>query len=174
MQKIDQLLNHFTTVSETPTNSGESTSRIQTRSSKAINAIGHDSNDSSSCQSDDSDKSSLKVSPIITNSLTKWKGLTKPSAYGYNRVSAPDLALEERELGFVSFNANNFYVWNIDGKTEYNIMSMLQHMTMVGIAYQAAHETSEEAISNFWKEKFLAGLPKSLGDTVRDKIPMMS
>ncbi|QHO58124.1 Polyprotein [Arachis hypogaea] len=64
------------------------------------------------------------------------------------QVSAPDLALEERELGFVSFNANNVYEWNIDGKTEYNIMSMLQHMTMVGTAYQAAHETSEEAIAN--------------------------
>ncbi|QHN93462.1 uncharacterized protein DS421_17g592880 [Arachis hypogaea] len=147
MQKIDQLLNRFTTIPETPTNSSESTSRIQTRSSKAINALGHDSNESSSDQSDDSGKSSLKVSPIKTNSITKWKGLTKPSAYGYNRVSAPDLALEERELGFVSFNANNVYEWNIDGKTEYNIMSMLQHMTMVGTAYQAAHETSEEEIA---------------------------
>ncbi|QHO22123.1 polyprotein [Arachis hypogaea] len=146
IQKIDQLLNCFSTVPETP-NSGESTSRIQTRSSKAVNALCHESNDSSSEQSDDSHKSSLKISPILTNSLTKWKGLTKPSAYGYNRVSAPDLALEERELGFVSFNSN-VYEWNIDGKTEYNIMSMLQHMTMVGTAYQAAHETSEEAIAN--------------------------
>ncbi|XLR54171.1 hypothetical protein S83_004843, partial [Arachis hypogaea] len=148
IQKIDQLLNHFTTVPETPTNSGESTSRIQTRSSKAINALGHESNESCSKQSDDSGKSSLKVSPIMTNSLTKWKGLTKPSAYGYNRVSTPDLALEERELGFVSFNANNVYEWNIDGKTKYNIMSMFQYMTMVGTAYQAAHETSEEVIAN--------------------------
>ncbi|XLU27230.1 hypothetical protein S245_063296, partial [Arachis hypogaea] len=126
----------------------QQSSDSETRSSKAINAIGQDSNDSSSDQSDDSGKSSLKVSPIMTNSIPKWKGLTKPSAYGYNRVSAPDLALEERELGFVSFNANNVYEWNIDGKTEYNIMSMLQHMTMVGTAYQATHETSEEAIAN--------------------------
>ncbi|XLU70957.1 hypothetical protein S245_030010, partial [Arachis hypogaea] len=37
---------------------------------------------------------------------------------------------------------------NIDGKTEYNIMSMLQHMTMVGTTFQATHETSEEAIAN--------------------------
>ncbi|XLU74960.1 hypothetical protein S245_034013, partial [Arachis hypogaea] len=207
-----------------------------------INALGHDSNKSSSKQSDYSGKSSFK------------KGLTKSSAYGYNRVSSLDLALEERELGFVSFNANNVYEWNIDGETEYNIMSMLQHMTMVGTSYQATHETSEEAIANvivsgfsvndqnepiigedgepipdavntliftiashfigdpslwkdrsaellsnlrcktlsdfrwykdtfltrvytredsqqpFWKEKFLAGLPKSLGDKVRDKI----
>ncbi|XLU25002.1 hypothetical protein S245_061068, partial [Arachis hypogaea] len=54
IQKIDQLLNHFTTVPENPTNSGESTSRIQTRSSKAINALGHDSSEYSSDQSDDS------------------------------------------------------------------------------------------------------------------------
>ncbi|XLU95011.1 hypothetical protein S245_009363, partial [Arachis hypogaea] len=46
------------------------------------------------------------------------------------------------------FNTNNVYKWNIDGKTEYNIMSMLQHMTMVGTTYQAAHKTSEEAIAN--------------------------
>ncbi|QHN86322.1 uncharacterized protein DS421_16g545170 [Arachis hypogaea] len=148
MQKIDQLLNRHSTIPETPTNSGESTSRIQTRSSKAINALAQDSNESSSDQSDDSDKSTLKVSPIMTNSITKWKGLTKPSALSYNRMSTPDLALKERELGFVSFNANNVYEWNIDGKTEYNIMCMLQHMTMVGISYQAAHETSEEAIAN--------------------------
>ncbi|XLS44964.1 hypothetical protein HN51_001829, partial [Arachis hypogaea] len=148
IQKIDQLLNRFTTIPETPTNSGESTSRIQTRASKAINALGLESNESCSEQSDDSGKLSLKISPILTNSLTKWKGLTKPSTHGYKRVSTPDLALEERELGFVSFNANNVYEWNIDGKTEYNIMSMLQHMTMVGTAYQAAHDTSEEAIAN--------------------------
>ncbi|QHN92674.1 uncharacterized protein DS421_17g585860 [Arachis hypogaea] len=148
MQKIDQLLNRLSTVAETPTNSGESTSRIQTRSSKAINSLDQDSNESSSDQSDDSDKSTLKVSPIMTNSMTNWKGLTKPFTHSYNCISAPDLALEERELGFVSFNTNNVYEWKIDGKTEYNIMSMLQHMTMVGTAYQAAHETSKEAIAN--------------------------
>ncbi|QHN78306.1 uncharacterized protein DS421_19g660230 [Arachis hypogaea] len=148
IQKIDQLLNRLNTVPETPTNSGKSTSRIQTRASKAINALNQDSNESSSDQSDDSGKSSLKVSPIMTNSMTKWKGLTKPSTISYNRMSAPDLALEERELGFVSFNANNVYEWNIDGKTEYNIINMLQHMTMVGTAFQAAHDISEEAIAN--------------------------
>ncbi|QHO34764.1 uncharacterized protein DS421_9g269770 [Arachis hypogaea] len=99
MQKIDQLLNCLSTIPETPTNSGESTSRIQTHTSKTINNLNQDSNESSSDQSDDSDKSFLKVSPIMTNSMTKLKGLTKPSAYSYNRVSAPDLALEERELG---------------------------------------------------------------------------
>ncbi|QHN81872.1 uncharacterized protein DS421_20g690740 [Arachis hypogaea] len=163
MQKIDQLLSRLTTVPKTPTNSSESTSRIQTRASKAINALNQDSNESSSDQSDDSGKSSLKVSPIMTNSMTKWKGLTKPSALSYNRMSAPALALKERELGFVSFNAHNVYEWNIDGKTEYNIMSMLQHMTMVGITYQAAHDTSEEAITNVIVSGF-SGQLKGLWD----------
>ncbi|XLS51942.1 hypothetical protein HN51_012619, partial [Arachis hypogaea] len=83
------------TVLETPTNSGESTSRIQTRSSKAINALDQDSNESFSDQSDNSDKSTLKVSPIMTNSITKWKGLTKPYPHSYNRISASNLAIEK-------------------------------------------------------------------------------
>ncbi|QHO12369.1 Polyprotein [Arachis hypogaea] len=105
----------------------------------------------------------------MTNSMTKWKGLTKPSAHSYNRISAPDLALEERELGFVSFNTNNVYEWNIDGKTEYNIMSILQHLTMVGTAYQAAHETSEEAIANVIISGF-SGQLKDDGEPIPDAV----
>ncbi|MED6129566.1 hypothetical protein PIB30_109153 [Stylosanthes scabra] len=131
IQKIDQLLNRLSTVLETHTPSSESVSRIQTRSSKAACALNKESDESSdSDQSRSTSQSNIRVSPIMTNSLTKWKGLTKPFTSNYNRISASDLALEERELGFVSFNANNVYEWNIDGKTEYNIMSMLQHMTM--------------------------------------------
>ncbi|QHO07565.1 uncharacterized protein DS421_14g464800 [Arachis hypogaea] len=113
IQKIDQLLNRFTTVPEAPTNSD--IPQGQSNYDQLSNQV---------------------------------ERLTKPSAYGYNRVSTPDLALEERELGFVNFNSNNVYEWNIDDKTEFNIISMLQHMTMVGTSYQAAHETSEEAIAN--------------------------
>ncbi|MED6153004.1 hypothetical protein PIB30_097405 [Stylosanthes scabra] len=122
MQKIDLLSNRLNTVPETPTNSGESISRVQTCSSKAINAFDQESSETSdSDQSQSSNRTTLKVSPIMTNSMTKWKGLTKPFTHSYNHMSAPDLALEERELGFVSFNSNNVYEWNIDGKTEYNI-----------------------------------------------------
>ncbi|MED6222196.1 hypothetical protein PIB30_062035 [Stylosanthes scabra] len=101
MQKIDLLLNRLNTVPETPTNSGESISRIQTRSSKAINAFNQEPSETSdSDQSQSSKQTTLKVSPIMTNSMTRWKGLTKPFTQSYNRMSAPDLALEERELGF--------------------------------------------------------------------------
>ncbi|MED6142559.1 hypothetical protein PIB30_114928, partial [Stylosanthes scabra] len=74
MQKIDQLLNRLSTVPETPTNSGEVTSRIQTRSSKAACALNKDSDESSESDTSHSTcQSNLRVSPIMTNSLTRWK-----------------------------------------------------------------------------------------------------
>ncbi|MED6166771.1 hypothetical protein PIB30_112679, partial [Stylosanthes scabra] len=74
MQKIDQLLNRLSTVPETPTNSGEATSRIQTRSSKAACALNKDSDESSESDTSHSTcQSNLRVSPIMTNSLTRWK-----------------------------------------------------------------------------------------------------
>ncbi|MED6117343.1 hypothetical protein PIB30_109121, partial [Stylosanthes scabra] len=81
MKKIDLLLNHLNTVPETPTNSGESVSHVQTRGSKAINTFNQDSSEtsdseqsqSSNNQSQCSNQSSLKISPIMTNSMTRWK-----------------------------------------------------------------------------------------------------
>ncbi|MED6202953.1 hypothetical protein PIB30_110751, partial [Stylosanthes scabra] len=78
MKKIDLLLNRLNTVPETPTNSGESVSRVQTRGSKAINTFNQDSSEtsnseqsqSSNNQSQCSNQSSLKISPIMTNSMT--------------------------------------------------------------------------------------------------------
>ncbi|MED6212019.1 hypothetical protein PIB30_079161 [Stylosanthes scabra] len=72
MQKIDLLLNRLNTVPETPTNSGESISRIQTHSSKAINAFNQESSETSdSDQSQFSKQTTLKVSPIMANSMTR-------------------------------------------------------------------------------------------------------
>nr|KYP46182.1 Protein FAR-RED IMPAIRED RESPONSE 1 [Cajanus cajan] len=79
----------------------------------------------------------------MTTSRTQWKALTKPYP-----STALDLAIEDKDINNSSFNANNVYEWNIDGKSEYNIMHMSQHMTMVCTAYQTAHESSEEAITN--------------------------
>uniref|UniRef100_A0A0R0GIC0 Polyprotein n=1 Tax=Glycine max TaxID=3847 RepID=A0A0R0GIC0_SOYBN len=136
--------------------------------------------------------SKKSINPINSKN---WK---TPSKLYYQRPTAPDLLLEERgENNFKSFSANNIYEWNIDAQTEYNIMNTLQHMTMVATAYQTSHECSEETIIDilvagfsgqlkgwvytredsqqpFWKEKFLAGLPRSLGDKVRDKIRSQS
>ena len=77
--------------------------------------------------------------------MTKWNGLTRTLV---EPVVAPDLSLDHATR-FNSFNANNVYEWNIDGKSEYEILTMLQHITMVCTAYQAAHENStDEAITN--------------------------
>ncbi|RDX80041.1 hypothetical protein CR513_39452, partial [Mucuna pruriens] len=203
--------------------------------------------------------SEKEINPINPKN---WK---TPSKLYYQRPTTPDLLLEEQgENNFKSFNANNIYEWNIDTQTEYNIMSTLQHMSMVATAYQTAHDSSEDVIVNilsfriywalerktdldgkviinddnedipdtvntliciiaqhfigdpslwkdrsiellsnpkcrtladfrwyrdtfltmfyttedsqqpFWKEKFLASLPRSLGDKVRDKIRSQS
>ncbi|MED6200392.1 hypothetical protein PIB30_084588 [Stylosanthes scabra] len=61
MQKIDLLLNRLNTVPETPTNSGESISRVQTHSSKAINAFDQESSETSdSDQSQSSNRTTLQ------------------------------------------------------------------------------------------------------------------
>nr|KYP73766.1 hypothetical protein KK1_006416 [Cajanus cajan] len=99
--------------------------------------------DKNNLDSDSSNPKSIQINPIMTTSKTQWKGLTKP----YPSTSL-DLAIEDKDLNNSSFNANNVYEWNIDGKSEYNIMHMLQHMTMVCTAYQTTHESSEEAIAN--------------------------
>nr|KYP40959.1 polyprotein [Cajanus cajan] len=76
------------------------------------------------------------------------KSLMEQVNYTNKYLQVLDLAIEDKDLNNSSFNANNVYEWNIDGKSEYNIMHMLQHMTMVCTAYQTAHESSEEAIAN--------------------------
>ncbi|QHN78422.1 uncharacterized protein DS421_19g661240 [Arachis hypogaea] len=130
------------TISDTPQIT-ESSTRVTRQSAKmSINVLYEESQDS------DNGSDSPRINPIMTTSITKWKGLTKPHQHYHLQNTAPDLVLEDRELGFNSFNANNVYEWNIDEKMEYNIMHMLQHITMVCTAYQTAHESSEEAIAN--------------------------
>ncbi|QHO38279.1 uncharacterized protein DS421_4g118980 [Arachis hypogaea] len=130
------------TIPDTPQTT-ESSTRVTRQSAKtSINVLHDESQDS------DNGSDSPIINPIMTTSITKWKGLTKPYQHYHLQNTAPDLVLEDRELGFNIFNANNVYEWNIYGKTEYNIMHMLQHMTMVCTAYQTSHESSEEAIAN--------------------------
>nr|KYP35696.1 Enzymatic polyprotein [Cajanus cajan] len=99
-----------------------------------------------SSDSDDTEpsrKSVLRVNPVINKALI-WK---QPSKLYYNRATAPDLLLKEKnDQSFRSFSATNIYEWNIDGLTEYNILNTLQHMTMVSTAYQTALDSADEAI----------------------------
>jgi hypothetical protein len=67
----------------------------------------------------------------------------------YPRATHPDIALEEKPLVMQNnYNANNIYEWNIDGCSEYNIMSKLHQMTMVATAYKTTHNCSDQLTSH--------------------------
>ncbi|KAG5037703.1 hypothetical protein JHK82_018514 [Glycine max] len=182
LNKIDSLLK---VIPETP-QTLENTSKMVTRStSKLINVINEDSDQNSENTTKIGSVSEKDINPINSK---HWK---TPSKLYYQRTTAPDLLLEERgEKNFKSFSANNIYEWNIDAQTEYNIMNTLQHMTMVATTYKTSHECSEETIIDilvagffeqlkgwWYRDTFLTrvytkedtGLPRSLGDKVRDK-----
>ncbi|KAH9716045.1 hypothetical protein KPL71_021316 [Citrus sinensis] len=61
----------------------------------------------------------------------------------------PDLAIDNRPsaLNQSRFNASSVYEWNIDGMSEYNILGLLQQMTMAANAYKTQAGTSDRAIS---------------------------
>ncbi|QHN77888.1 uncharacterized protein DS421_12g366820 [Arachis hypogaea] len=144
------------TLPETPQTTKSST-RVTRQFAKAtINVIHEES------QYFEESLDSPKFNPIMITSITKWKDLTKPFTQSHTTV--PSLALEDRELAFNNFNSNNVNEWNIDGKTEYNIMHMLQHMTMIFTTYQTAYEGSEEAIANVMVSGF-SGQLKGWWDT---------
>ncbi|KAH9763180.1 hypothetical protein KPL70_001074 [Citrus sinensis] len=62
--------------------------------------------------------------------------------------SPPDLAIDNRPsaLNQSRFNASSVYEWNIDGMSEYNILGLLQQMTMAANAYKIQSGTSDKAI----------------------------
>ncbi|KAH9705269.1 hypothetical protein KPL70_011799 [Citrus sinensis] len=63
--------------------------------------------------------------------------------------SPPDLAIDNRPsaLNQSRFNASSVYEWNIDGMSEYNILGLLQQMTMAANAYKTQLGTSDKAIT---------------------------
>ncbi|KAH9686899.1 hypothetical protein KPL70_014561 [Citrus sinensis] len=61
----------------------------------------------------------------------------------------PDLSIDNRPsaLNQSRYNASSVYEWNIDGMSEYNILGLLQQMTMAANAYKTQAGTSDRAIS---------------------------
>ncbi|KAH9761749.1 hypothetical protein KPL70_000556 [Citrus sinensis] len=61
----------------------------------------------------------------------------------------PDLAIDNRPsaLNQSRYNASSVYEWNIDDMSEYNILGLLQQMTMAANAYKTQAGTSDHAIS---------------------------
>ncbi|KAH9768677.1 hypothetical protein KPL71_011689 [Citrus sinensis] len=83
--------------------------------------------------------------------------------------SPPDLAIDNRPsaLNQSRFNASSIYEWNIDGMSEYNILGLLQQMTMAANAYKTQLGTSDKAIA----EILIAGFTGQLkGEKVKNSI----
>lgn len=76
------------------------------------------------------------------NQITNWK---YPQKLYYSRATYPDILLEEKSnILQNSYNANNIYEWSIDGISEYNILTILQQMTMVATAYRTSHGCTDQ------------------------------
>ncbi|KAG4980761.1 hypothetical protein JHK82_034009 [Glycine max] len=169
LSKINSLLK---TIPETPQPSEES-SKIRTRhTSKLINAINKDSDNNSEQVSKEGSMFEKVINPINTK---HWK---TPSKLYYQRPTDPDLLLEER-------GENNFKIITNDDNEEIPdtvntlIFTIVQHFIGDSSLWKDRSAkllsnlkvyTREDSQQPFWKENFLVGLPRSLGDKVRDKI----
>ncbi|WJZ89863.1 hypothetical protein VitviT2T_009051 [Vitis vinifera] len=66
----------------------------------------------------------------------------------YPRPTFPDMQFEERnQYTQASYTSGTIYEWNIDGMTEYNILTKLQEMTMVSTAYKLNNRLSDHAVA---------------------------
>ena len=66
----------------------------------------------------------------------------------YPRPTFPDMQFEERnQYTQASYTSGTIYEWNIDGMTEYNILTKLQEMTMVSTAYKLNNRLPDHAVT---------------------------
>ena len=87
--------------------------------------------------------SSVSAKNIFDDDLPKIKrfvGNPKPMSFTKNWYSKPtplDIQFEERVFQTqFSVSADKLYEWNIDGLSEQEIINKMNHMSIVGIAYQ--------------------------------------
>ncbi|KAH9681838.1 hypothetical protein KPL71_027108 [Citrus sinensis] len=79
-----------------------------------------------------SDVEAFTEEPIPKANKIHWE-LALPTS-----KSPPDLTIDNRPsaLNQARYNASSVYEWNIDGMSEYNILGVLQQMTMAANAYK--------------------------------------
>ena len=66
----------------------------------------------------------------------------------YPRPTFPDMQFEERnQYTQASYTSGTIYELNIDGMTEYNILTKFQEMTMVSIAYKLNNRLPDHAVA---------------------------
>ncbi|KAH9779898.1 hypothetical protein KPL71_007880 [Citrus sinensis] len=90
-----------------------------------------------------SDLEAFTEEPIPKANKIHWE-LALPTS-----KSPPDLTIDNRPsaLNQARYNATSVYEWNIDGMSEYNILGVLQQMTMAANAYKTQSGTSDKAIA---------------------------
>ncbi|KAH9723910.1 hypothetical protein KPL70_007305 [Citrus sinensis] len=110
-----------------------------------------------------SDIETFKEEPVSKATKIHWE-LALPTV-----KSPPNLAIDNRPaaLNRSRFNASSVYEWNIDGMSEYNILGLLQQMTMIANAYKTQSGISDKAIAEILIAGFtgqLKGDPSHLRD----------
>ncbi|KAH9681568.1 hypothetical protein KPL71_027019 [Citrus sinensis] len=90
-----------------------------------------------------SDLEAFTEEPIPKANKIHWE-LALPTS-----KSPPDLTIDNRPsaLNQARYNASSVYEWNIDGMSEYNVLGVLQQMTMAANAYKTQSGTSDKAIT---------------------------
>ncbi|KAH9769837.1 hypothetical protein KPL71_012161 [Citrus sinensis] len=90
-----------------------------------------------------SDLEAFTEEPVPKANKIHWE-LALPTS-----KSPPDLTIDNRPsaLNQARYNASSVYEWNIDGMSEYNILGVLQQMTMAANAYKTQSGTSNKAIA---------------------------
>lgn len=77
----------------------------------------------------------------------------------YPRPTFPDMQFEERnQYTQASYTSGTIYEWNIDGMTEYNILTKLQEMTMVSTAYKLNNRLPDHAVAQTIVARFTGQL----------------
>ncbi|KAL2492020.1 putative reverse transcriptase domain [Abeliophyllum distichum] len=87
----------------------------------------------------------LKINKLKNKSFERH-----PLPHYYPRPTFPDMLIEEPVPPQKSFSGLEVIVWNIDGKTEHQIMQVLSEMMMASSAYFARGNTDQEAATNIY------------------------
>ncbi|GKA90306.1 hypothetical protein Tco_0812176 [Tanacetum coccineum] len=150
---------------------------IETKLSKLqISNINEESNSDISSEDDISDiENQFKENEINKMRFTSKNTYTpRPEARNYyNRPTLPDMQYEERPVRQQAlYDGLSIYEWNLDGQTEYQILNILQEMTMASNAYKSNKNNEskivEILISGFtgslkgWWDNYLTDNEKSL------------
>ena len=106
------------------------------------------------------DKQELEVNKINYGNKSTMRNY-------YSRPTPPDLQYEERgTFSMNHFDGQSIYTWNIDGKSEHEILNTLQEMTMACVAYKVRRlEPRDQAVGliqgfqgqlKYWWDNFLS------------------